>query len=108
MPAVCFGIIIKIFTQCMLNRSLASLSLSTEKNSSYSQSAFIQTSQMKLGSMRSSTSRALSPTKGPNRLPFLIAFLHQRPTTNRKQFHQYHKLMVKFPASFKISIRRLP
>ena len=38
-----------------------------------------QTSQIYVGSIRSSTSRAFSPTNGPKRLPFFMAFLHHNP-----------------------------
>ena len=37
------------------------------------------TSQMKFGSMSSSTSSAFSPTNGPNFMPILIVSLHQSP-----------------------------
>lgn len=40
-----------------------------------------QTSQMYVGSIRSSTSSAFSPTNGPKRLPFFMAFLHHSPNT---------------------------
>jgi len=40
---------------------------------------YTQTSQIYVGSIRSSTSNAFSPTNGPKRLPFFIAFLHHRP-----------------------------